>query len=292
MLPHHFLYRLTASKSACVGIACVLTLVAVILLRQHLRILTVLQGNAISAAAQIPALESRLRILEAQVDIGDVQRALQGDPALEKIRASVIPPKDDLDRLLLTIEILRDWLTEQGMLLQFDPVAVGEAETSADYSGARWFPVQLSGEFTRDGAATFLELLEMTGFVRTGDALQPAQRREILRLSEEEDPAGIAALEFFFNTDLLRYAREPKPFEEQLRKAFASDAVNTAIESLFTESRLARARQLFGGKLGEALSAHRLWPVRLLTPERVALTVLQNDHVRLDLVLSAYVRTE
>jgi hypothetical protein len=178
------------------------------------------------------------------------------------VNVYALPRELDYDRLVSAFEVLRDILVQRGSLRSLDEIALGQAEPR-DASGLTAHPLTISVVARPEGLRDLLTFLRLMGLLTTGDALTDAERRLLLQRTEEESPAGIVALEQFLSTDLLRYAREPRPFEEQLRKSFSSEAFNDALREVLQTSLLRSSREVLGGQIGAELTRAGLWPLPL-----------------------------
>jgi len=93
-----------------------------------------------------------------------------------------------------------------------------------------------------------------------------------LRSTEEENPAGITSLEQFLSLSLLRYARDPRAYEDQLRRSFTSAAFERVLQMVTQTSLLRDARRLFEGDFGRVLDEEGLWPIQFMTVDELELT--------------------
>jgi hypothetical protein len=115
-----------------------------------------------------------------------------------------------------------------------------------------------------EGARAVLAFLRIAGLLTVGDTLTRAEKTSLIRATEEENPAAIVALEQFLATDLLSYCREPRPYEEQLRRSFTGDVFNTTLQTVFTDSLLKDAKTLLSGDFGRSVDRYRLWPTQMM----------------------------
>ena len=120
-----------------------------------------------------------------------------------------------------------------------------------------------------EGLQQVLLLLRLAGLLTVGDALTEDEVAMLFRSTEEENPVGIIAIEQFLSLDLLRYARDPKAHEDQLRKSFSGVAFSQVLENVVQTSLLRDARRLFEGDFGRALEEERLWPLQFMTTKGV-----------------------
>ena len=86
----------------------------------------------------------------------------------------------------------------------------------------------------------------------------------MIRATEEENPAGVVALEQFFSTDLAAYGHDNRSYEEQLQRSFASDSFRSMFRTILDQSVLKDARLFFQSDLGSAIEHGRLWPIQFM----------------------------
>jgi hypothetical protein len=242
------------------------------------------------AALELPQMEKRLALLQDQVEAAELQEALRTGSAQEQFGVYVIPGELDLDRLLATFDILADDLHAIGALSALSPIHVGEPQTIREGSALRAVPVTFDAELNREGMDKLLLLLRLSGRLTVSDALSPQQLSALINLTEKENPAALTVLEQFLGADLLRYSREPEPFENQVLRSLTSPEFEKQFTDIVDHSGLAKARYLFGGALGQSLEGHNLWPMPILTVERTDMQVLPGGMYKVALRLHAYVR--
>lgn len=251
-----------------------------------------MKEEALPAIGKLPALEARLTALQEQVELMELQRLISTGQQDELIRAYVVPDKPDLDRLLATLDVLSTNLKAADGIRSVSPIRVGEAETVALPDGTlQVFPIDLEIVATEAGKEEFLDAVALTGVLTVSDALPPAETATLMKLTEQENPAGIAALEqHFLAVDLLRYVREHKAFESRLEASFPSDAFRDSFAAVQASSVLSDARRLLAGDLGDTLQEQGLWPMRLLDVEKASVESVGKDEVKLTVRLRAYAR--
>jgi hypothetical protein len=259
-------------------------MLAAMLLNLHIQTVHDVRDDVLPAAVHIPELRQQLKHLQEQLEVTELQAMLRGGSAEEVLRTFALPQDEDLDRLVRMLELIGNHL--QGRRLLSSVTLKPDAEGGDD----RTHPLTLEVEGTDEGTDTLLLLLELSGLFTTSDALTPEEIETLLALTEQENPAALPALEHFLSTDLLRYALEPKPFEEQLRKSFSSEQFLRTLDDTLAQSRLSEARRVLGSELGRALSEERLWPLRLLTIEHTERTRSENGRASLKLLLHAHSR--
>lgn len=260
---------------------------AAALLVQHASAIRAVRETGLPTYVAVPALERRLEVLREQVEISQLQRSLAEGSVQEMMKAFVIPDAAEIDRVLGFIEHLRNHFERGKMLRGMSAVRVdgGDAENELR-SHVFSFDVELTEEALRQ----WLDALDLSGFVAASDALTDGEVRRLLRVTEEENPASIAVIEHFLSTPLLRYALEPKPFEEHVRRSFASVAFAQSFNDLLQHSTLADARQFLASALGQSIARERFWPMRFLMLDQVTLAPKEVGWVKASLELRAYSR--
>jgi hypothetical protein len=267
-------------------------LVAAMLLAFSARLLS-LQAQAIRDIAvsgvpvlqRLPRADERRRILAQQLEIAEVEQAMRGGTHDDLVRAYVLPSDAALDRLLSALDVVLTSLDAADRA----PITVA-ADAAAPVHGLSAQTVRLEASLTPAHVDDLLSFLSLTGDVSVGDALTPAQRGSLLRATEQESPASLTAVEAFLATDLLRYARDPKAAEEQLRRSFADPAFPRLLDMLVRDSVLDDAQRLLSGPLGTALHDANLWPTRFLTVQEASMDKRADGKVLLTLELKAWGR--
>lgn len=244
--------------------------------------------EALPAAARIPALEARLSILKEQVDVSALHASLDSGSAGENIRVFVLPEGESHDRLLSYFEMIREELTKKKMLRAFSAVEFGPREAGEHALFAQ--PLSFSIEGTEEGVQQFFALLNLSGIVTLGDALTKDEQYALMQKTEEANPAGIVLLGQFLGADFLDYLRDPRTFEDRLRKFFSSEDFTATLQSIHQSPFFQEGQKLFQSPLGKALDQNHLWPVQFLELRESALEELSDGWYRLSVTLSAYSR--
>lgn len=269
---------------------CLLLLFSAFLLVEHVAAVRQFTMLTFPLAAQIPPLERRLRVLEDQVQAAELQAAVLGESEEEMVRTFVFPSNADATRLVAFFDLLREDLLTEKLLLDMSAMTVGETVPVPGMPNLRRVPFSLTFRLRQEGLERVLWFLDHAGAVTIADVLSQEEIDRLLGLAEEENPTSIVALEQFLSTEVLRYVREPKPFEESLRRSFVSDGFNSAFESV-RDGSLATMRSFLGGRFGTVLEKERLWPLRAMRILRSAVRI-EGDVRHLSLDLEAYARGE
>jgi len=232
------------------------------LLMMHVREISTMQESALPLLATLPSLERRLSILKEQVEVTQLDAALRTGSDEERVRVYVLPTQTALDRALATFDALRNDLTDRGVLTAMSSIRVGERFTRSD--GLRAIPLTVQFTVRGEGARYVFAFLRMAGLLSIGDVLTRSEKQTLIRATEEENPAAIVALEQFFSTDLLSYAKEPRPVDEQLKRSLSSESFTATLQTILSRSLLNDAKELLRGEFGRSLDRYRLWPVQML----------------------------
>jgi hypothetical protein len=186
----------------------------------------------------------------------------------ERLTVFVLPEESDLDRLLGSFDIVREVLSKQGHLSDFSAIDIGEREPTA-LRAIQSESVTFSVSVDEEGFRNLMTFLRVAGLLTVGDVLGQEDLAQLLYLTEEENPAGLVALEQFLSTDLLQYTREPRSYEDQLLKSFSSPSFTQALHAALQSPPLRDARRLLEGPIGKQLQSQKLWPLQMLTLNEV-----------------------
>lgn len=274
------------SHTVLLAVASALIAGSGLLLWMHATAVRDMREVGLPAALSLPRIEKRMTVLREQNDIAELQATLRGGSQEDILRVYVVPQREEIDRLLASIDVLVSWMEQKKMLSGFSGVKTGEAVESG--SGLLAVPVSFQADVTDEGLATIARFAEFSGLMTISDALEQDDIDALLALTENDQPATIAALERFLATDLLRYSEDPASYDTQLLKSFLPSA-EAGLRSALAVPRLQRARITLGA-LAPVLQKQNLWPLRLLTLERAAVTATENGRLRVNFELRAYVR--
>ena len=267
------------------------------LMSAHLASLRDMRDISLPLASTLPSLEHRLDVLEKQVELSQLQAQLRTGSPEEAMRMYVLPGSGGDTRTLALLDVTASLLTQQGMLKGMSDIEVGEiepvegapvAEHGDDMLMGRTYT--FSGRLNEQGLTQLLQVIDLSGFLTVGDTLRPEETGRLFTLTELEDYAGIVPLEKFLNTDLIAYAREPKPHDEALLRSLSSDTFLQEFRSIINASRLGGAQQIIGGPWGKAYSAQKLLPMPFLTLEKVGMDDAKDGWHRVKVVVRAYER--
>lgn len=251
----------TKSKKSLVLSTGLLGLSAFLLITHANTILRV-RDVSVPLVAKLPGLERQLNVLKEQVELSELHATTRTGSHEERIHVYVLPEEPDLDRLLATIEVFQESLRRKGQLGATSSIDLREEEKLSDDVSVQRMTAQFA--VTDPGIRTILQFVQVAGVLTVGDALQPDELDFILRKTEEENPAGIVALEQFLTTDLFAFSRNPKLYTERVFRSFSSDSFHEALLTILQSSLLRDSQELFGGEFGQAIERAHLWPVQLI----------------------------
>lgn len=237
-----------------------------LLIGHHLTVLRNVREDVLPLAAQLPPLEQRLQVLNEQVELSELQAAMRSGTAEEKLRAYVLPSEPDLPRTVALFDVTRSVLSRRKVLTQMSALEFGEVRPltlpGVDAHGALTAQsVSFTAVVRPEGMEQLLSLLNLSGLITVGDALSPADVKELFVLTESENPAGIVSVEQFLSTDLLSYLHDPVAADQRLTQAFPSEEFLTKFRSLLDTSGLAEARALLQKDLLSEIERQTLWPL-------------------------------
>jgi len=246
-----------------------LIVLSVLLLGVHILEARRARDIGLPLATVIPDIEKRLNIIEEHVELARVNEAINRGAPEEFVHMYVLPRDASMDRLVSSIEVLRDVLIKDGKLLKMTSIDIGDNIVEGEMS--RW-PVRFTVNVTEEGLRTVSLFLGIAGFFTVADVLTEQEIRQLFLYAESENPVGIIALEQFLSADLLKYTVEYQSLMDMVRKSFVSPAFDRLFTVLQEDSLLKDVRILLGGELGERLRRNNLWPLRFITVDKVTVT--------------------
>lgn len=248
---------------------------------------------ALPAAVALTPLEKRLSVLEEQTQLTELQAELGNSAQDEKVRMYVLPPADEIDRLLQVFDLFLTRWQKQKSVTHVSPLSVGTA-TGITLAGATEPLVATSVSFEADvtaqGLADLLLFIRTAGSLTVNDAFSDDARHDLLMRTEEENPAAVTALEQFLATDLLGYVRDPGATENRLLKAFASSDFADDFHRLIETSSLPQVEKLFPKDVLASLDEKKLWPVRMLRIRNISIAPLTETQSHVSVTLEAIAR--
>ncbi|MDD4319217.1 MAG: hypothetical protein PHW10_02755 [Candidatus Peribacteraceae bacterium] len=271
--------------------SAVLTVLSILLLREHAVAIRAMNNDVLPLAARATALEGRLEVLRRQVEASTLAAAMQTGSQEERLRMYVFPA-GTTERTVAFLNGVVDRLRERGDVREASAIRVGEPGPYA-LPGAREEmtvrPLSLTLVLREDGVRDVLRLLELTGLLTVYDALSPEQVRSFLALTEAENPTGVVALGQFLSADLLAYLREPRGFDDRFLASFSSEEFPAALRGISSSPAFRAWAEIARGQLGTFVQDGKLWPLPFLALDTAALT-REGEWQRLELTLSAVQR--
>ena len=246
---------LNGVSAGCLGIV-------VLFLALHARAIRDVRDISVPLVAELPSLERQLSVLKDQIELSELHAADRTGSEEERIAVYVLPASTDLDRTLAAFEALREYLSRAGMLAAMSPVDFGSAGVVRD--GLAAAAVRFDASLTEEGMTALLRFVRLAGLLTVGDAFSEGERERLLHRTEEDNPAGIVALEQFFAADVLDYAENPRLYDTQLLRSYSGDAFRDTFSDVVDSSLLRGARELLGGSLGRVLRQNDLWPTEMM----------------------------
>lgn len=246
----------------------VLMVVSSMLMVAHVATIIEVRDVSVPIVGQLPQLERKRDVLKEQVELTELHSATTLGSTQEKIEVYALPERTDVSRLIATFEILRDVLERDALLSSMSDIQISEPGEGVD--GATVQRVSTKIVAHEDGVRTVLSLVRLAGFMTVGDALTEQEVALLIDRVEQENPSGIVALEQFLSADLISYAKDPKAYEQQLKRSFSSTAFFNALENVVRTSLLHDAKLLLHSDLGEALQTYKLWPMQIMVVEDIS----------------------
>jgi hypothetical protein len=240
------------------------------LLTAHALIIREVRDVSVPLLSDLPTLERRLSVLKEQVERSELEEELSVGSLGEKLSVYVLPESTDVDRVVSIFDQLEQTLDRGGLLSGARDITIDDAE---DYTveGIRARRLHTSFAAHDTGIAQVMTLVRLAGLLTVGDALMDEELQLLFQASEEENPAGIVALEQFLSLDLLSYTRDARAHEDNLRRSYSSPAFEQVLQGVLQSSLLRDARELFQGDFGRSLSERRLWPVQFMVLDSIKL---------------------
>lgn len=258
--------RFTALLSAGVG----LMLVAALLIVSHINVIMDVRDVSVPLVGKLPQLERRLDALKQQIELTELHAAVRTGSQQENVEVYALPSETNVSRIVATFEVIADALRRDDLLSSMDTLEISNSEERDDDLRSRTLSTELS--LHEDGLKTLLLLIRLSGLLTVGDVLTEQHTALLVDRVEQENPSGIVSLEQFLAADLLRYAEDPKAYEEQLKRSFSSTTFLNAFENVLRTSLLYDVKILLRSDLGEALAGYKLWPMQAMAVQEITLS--------------------
>ncbi len=257
------------------------------LLVAHAQAIADMRETGIPAAMELQVLEKRMQTVKEQNELAELQAALMTGSQEEQIQVYVLPKESDFVRAIAGLDILFTHLQKQKQLLSVSPVTVEDAVMQEDLSV---LPLTFTAHLTHDGWNVLQRFVAVSGLLTVGDLASDKDIDTLLRLTEDENPASVAALEQFLRTDLLRYSEEPRPFEEQLLKSFSADTTIESVRAFLTSADMQATRTLLKD-LAPSIRSAKLWPLRFMQMQKADVQMNEDGTVEVSVTIGAIGRT-
>lgn len=272
--------RLAAGLSL-LGISC-------LLLSDHATAVHSMRETGLPAAVELPALEQRMRILKEQNEVAELQAALSTGSAQEMLDVYALPSGTGSVRALAQLDVVFTILEQRNDLLEVSAVSVGTRVDGPEQTTV--LPLSFTAHMTREGWKRFVLFTNLSGLMTVGDTIDDVAFVDLLSLTEQENPATVAALEQFFSVDLLRYAQESRAFDNALLKSFSSESALQSVRAFLDSPRLQSMRDLLN-PLVPTLRASRLWPLQFMQIQEVSQHLRDDGTLDVTVTVGAYGRT-
>ena len=237
------------------------------LITSHVQSVQDVQEISVPLLAEVADLEMRSAVLKEQVELVELQSALRIGSHEERMHVYVLPTEFDLDRIVALFDVITLALEGKDYVSNVSGIEMGEEYKVRE--GAYAIPVSMSLAVQEEGLNEILNLFRIAGLITIADALNEEELDLLFARTEEENPAGVVALEKFLSTDLLEYALEPRPINQRLQRSFTGHAFMSALNSIMKESLLSDAREILGDHFGQVLKQQNLWPMPFIVFDEV-----------------------
>ncbi len=269
-----------------VGVSTLLLGLSVLLIVIHIRTAQAMQQDALPLAGQVSSLEHRRDVLRRQVDVTQLQTALTAGSIRERLAMYVLSDASSNDRLLSLFSLVSDALQKGGAEDYSAPIVLGKEE-AATLHGETLLKQSVSFSVTvsQDGLDTWLSLIDLMGYVTVADALPTEDVQLLLSKTEQENPAALDALQQFLSLDLSMYASNPNDQRDRLLAAFATDDARASVQTALDVPLLQEAVRFFGTDLGKSVVDQKLWPMPLVTLQKMTVEPADKDMQKVTFVL-------
>ncbi|MAE68487.1 MAG: hypothetical protein QF793_02125 [Candidatus Peribacteraceae bacterium] len=251
------------------GVGSGLMVITGLLIHAHIQTIIQVRDISVPIVGQLPQMERRLATLTQQLELTELHAATRIGSQQEKVEVYALPEETNVSRTVATFEVIRDVLTRDGLIASMSDLDISETTKREDGSASRTISVEFAAH--EDGVKTIMLLIRLSGLLTVGDVLTQQEIDLLVDRIEQENPSGIVALEQFLTADLLRYAENPKTYEEQLKRSFSSTTFHNLFENVLRTSLLREVKILLRSDLEEILSGYKLWPMQLMAVEEVSI---------------------
>ncbi len=239
------------------------------LMYAHIQTIIQVRDISVPIVGELPQMERRLAALTQQIELTELHAATRIGSQQEKVEIYALPEETNLSRIVATFEVIRDVLTRDGLVADMSDLEIAEPVALEDGSASRTISVEFAAH--EDGTRIIMLLVKLSGLLTVGDVLTEQEISILVDRIEQENPSGIVALEQFLTADLLRYAENPKMYEEQLKRSFSSTTFLNLFENVLRTSLLREVKILLRSDLGEILNGYKLWPMQLMVLDEVSI---------------------
>ena len=261
------------------------------LITGHIGAVQDVQNISVPLLAEISDLERRGTVLTEQVELAELQSAIRVGSHEERMHVYVLPTEFDLDRIIALFDVMSLAMEGKDYATDVSPIEMREEYKVRE--GLYALPVSVSLSVRDDGLSELLNLFRIAGLITVSDALNSEELDLLFARTEEENPAGVVALEKFLSTDLLEYALEPKPVDSRLQRSFSGPAFMAVLNEILNDSLLNDSRKLLGGHFGQVLKQQGLWPMPFIVFDDITMAPGGTDGWnRIDLHLLVHRRGE
>lgn len=248
------------------GSACMM--IVGFLMYSHIQTIVLVRDISVPLVGTLPQMERRIAALTQQIELTELHAAVRIGSKQEKLEVYVLPEETNISRTVATFEVIRDALLRDGVIADMSSLDISDEQPREDGSTVRTISVEFSTH--EDGIETIMLLIKLSGLLTVGDALTSEEIAVLVDRIEQENPSGIIALEQFLSADLMRYAQDPKTYEQQLKRSFSSTSFLNLFENVLRTSLLHDTKDVLRGTIGESFNSYKLWPLQLMAIEEAS----------------------
>ncbi len=246
----------------CFGIGLCATAAALLLLIAHARIFSEKRDMALIIGTELPALRSRVALLEAGVEAQKIYGSEAAASREEQAQIFILPEEPDIARAVRSVQEIT-LAIKQGLTVE--SISFGKTPSGTGALKALPGTIVLKGDAAH--MARFLRILDLAGTFTVRDALTAGTASKFLADIQEASPLSLKNAEQFLHTDLITYAAQPDTTEDRMLQEIQPSAA-VDIRTFLLKSGLADIRAVLSD-IAASLRDKRVWPVPLLLVQSV-----------------------
>ena len=231
--------------------------VATQLLLYHVDVIAKAQNVHIPMLATVSSLEQQKEVLQAQVELTELEVLARTEQAKEQVQAYVTNTNVELERGIQVLEAFTETYTKADKLTLQSPIHTKRSNGKT--------VVQFEADIHTDALTALRDIIEVSGFYTVFDALSEADRQLLIERTEAESPQAITELEDFFATPLLEYGQHTEASIAALLRSFSGKQFSSILSSVASKSSLATIQRIADSTLVDELQKRDVWPYPFMT---------------------------